>query len=364
MAIDGEDVGTIRNLLTLQTTTEGSFRSGITSTVNQVDATEIRLRPLDTAKVSQLGAINASADEINVLDNWTGDQGDLDAAKRVNDARLADGNVPPDHTGANIRNVLSYSSTTGYTWVPQNSSLIFRDGDGDPVTLDNGEYLMFTDGQGISIDFTDTSDGTSADPFDLTIGLVGTNLSGVSATRDTQVLSGNSEWFTPPDTTYSNGAGLSLSGTTFSVNFGTGTDNAVRGNDARLSDSRAPTAHNQAASTITSGTFATNAVYTFLNEVRADNFCVTSDVRLKDNVETLEDSLEKIKSLRGVSYTMKDKSSVGLIAQEVEKVIPEVVTTGDDGMKGVAYSQLVGVLIEAVKELSSQVEELKNGTST
>lgn len=85
-----------------------------------------------------------------------------------------------------------------------------------------------------------------------------------------------------------------------------------------------------------------------------------SDRRLKDNIETIPNALEKVEAMRGVTFTRKDtgKESIGLIAQEVEEVIPEVVNNEGE-YKGVAYGNLVGVLIEAIKELSAEVKELK-----
>ena len=84
-----------------------------------------------------------------------------------------------------------------------------------------------------------------------------------------------------------------------------------------------------------------------------------SDMRLKSNVETIDSALEKVEALRGVSYEKDGKKSVGVIAQEVADVIPEVVSQ-DGEYLGVAYGNLVGVLIEAVKELSAEVKELKS----
>lgn len=84
-----------------------------------------------------------------------------------------------------------------------------------------------------------------------------------------------------------------------------------------------------------------------------------SDLRLKRNVSTVEDALELVDSMRGVWYTMGDKDRVGVIAQEIEQVLPQVVVTGDDGYKSVAYGNIVGVLIEAIKELKREVDRLK-----
>jgi 6-phosphogluconolactonase (cycloisomerase 2 family) len=90
--------------------------------------------------------------------------------------------------------------------------------------------------------------------------------------------------------------------------------------------------------------------------------CAYSDVTLKDNIEVISDPLTKVLKLRGVTFTRKDlndnRTHMGVIAQEVEEVIPEVVITGDDGIKTVAYGNMVGLLIEAVKELTNQNKEL------
>jgi len=86
-----------------------------------------------------------------------------------------------------------------------------------------------------------------------------------------------------------------------------------------------------------------------------------SDVRTKENIETVENSLDLVSQLRGVWYNKigKDERKVGVIAQEVEEVLPEVVHTDTEGMKAVDYGKMVGVLIEAIKELKQEIEELK-----
>ena len=93
-----------------------------------------------------------------------------------------------------------------------------------------------------------------------------------------------------------------------------------------------------------------------------NNVTAFSDERLKDNIETLEDGLDKVEQLRGVTYTRDGRENIGVIAQEVEKILPEIVKTADDemGTKSVDYSRITAVLIEAVKDLSARVKELEN----
>ncbi len=90
----------------------------------------------------------------------------------------------------------------------------------------------------------------------------------------------------------------------------------------------------------------------------------TSDRRLKTNIQPLQNALDNTLKLRGVSYNWIDANKIrtnqiGVIAQEVEELYPEFVHTDDKGMKSVNYSQMVAVLIEAVKELNTKIEILE-----
>ena len=85
-----------------------------------------------------------------------------------------------------------------------------------------------------------------------------------------------------------------------------------------------------------------------------------SDISMKDNIVTITSALNTVDKLRGVHYNLKDtgESKIGLIAQEVKNVLPEVVV--DNGNQiGIAYQNIVAVLIEAIKELNQKVEKLE-----
>ena len=93
--------------------------------------------------------------------------------------------------------------------------------------------------------------------------------------------------------------------------------------------------------------------------ITAVAFNSTSDENLKYNVETVGNALDTVNSLRGVKFQWKEDDGVsyGVIAQELQQVLPELVSAGD--IKTVNYNGIIGVLIEAVKELKAEIEELK-----
>ncbi len=98
----------------------------------------------------------------------------------------------------------------------------------------------------------------------------------------------------------------------------------------------------------------------------------SSDKNLKENISNIENSLDKVSKLNGVYYNWTkeaqekhshfgEEKEVGVIAQDVEAVLPEIVATREDGTKAVRYERLCAVLIESIKELKKEIEELKTG---
>ena len=94
----------------------------------------------------------------------------------------------------------------------------------------------------------------------------------------------------------------------------------------------------------------------------------TSDQRLKENIKPLADATEKVKKLTGVEFDWKQEHKevhgyeghdVGVIAQEVQEVLPEAIRTNDSGYLSVRYEKLIGLLIESNKELAARIEELE-----
>ena len=120
--------------------------------------------------------------------------------------------------------------------------------------------------------------------------------------------------------------------------------------------------------TITSGTLSAAKVSTTKLTFNPSSGLLTStdynsssDKRLKKGIKTVDSALTKVEALRGVSFTWKDSNTkaIGMIAQEVQDVLPDVVTTDDDGYLGIKYTNVIGVLVEAIKELKADFEAYK-----
>jgi len=166
-------------------------------------------------------------------------------------------------------------------------------------------------------------------------------------------------------------SGVTLGNNLNSLSFGSylTADGSYNGSTARTVSIAATTANT--ANTLVvrspSGDFDAGTINaSYLNAtftVTAADFNSTSDLDLKTNVNTVENALETVNSLRGVSFDWKSngKKSYGVIAQELEEILPDLVATQQN--KSVNYNGLVGVLIQAVKELSAEVEELKKKVS-
>ena len=143
------------------------------------------------------------------------------------------------------------------------------------------------------------------------------------------------------------------------------TNNIIFSAGGNLLDYSTTKLSGSAATHLTMGQISSSGDVVALGDVVAYN---SSDVRLKDNIEVIQGSLDKIGGIRGVEFDWNEKSpgwarerghDVGVIAQEVQKVIPEIVVERKNGYLGVDYKRLVPLLIESVKELKQEVEILK-----
>ena len=223
--------------------------------------------------------------------------------------------------------------------------------------------VSYNDSAGtISISSTDTNTDTNTTNFNINAnGGANENISAGEAIRfngggATSVSrSGNTLTISSTDTnTDTNTVTTNIAGTGVSVSAGTGN------------------------STISIGqAVATNSTVQF-GEVRSTGDIIayyTSDLALKENINPISNALDKVSQLGGYSFDWKDthledrgglddmfvkKSDVGIIAQEVQKVLPEAVGKREDGTLGVRYELLVPLLVESIKELKKEIQSLKS----
>ena len=134
----------------------------------------------------------------------------------------------------------------------------------------------------------------------------------------------------------------------------------------RVNNTTASTSATTGAITTTGGVGIGGALFTTGAITSANNVTAYSDVRIKDNIIIIDDALNKVNKLKGVTYNRididdKDKRYVGLIAQDVQSVMPEAVNINNDEINtlSVDYQGLIGLLVESIKELKLEIDELK-----
>ena len=105
-------------------------------------------------------------------------------------------------------------------------------------------------------------------------------------------------------------------------------------------------------------------------DIIAYSTSVASDINLKDNIEIIPSALDKLSQVKGVTFDWKKdgKASAGVIAQDIEKILPSAVTehkelNSDEVYKHVDYNQVIGLLVESIKELKSELDDLKSSNS-
>ena len=160
---------------------------------------------------------------------------------------------------------------------------------------------------------------------------------------------------------YLNGITRSGNVLTFSVN-GTTNQTYTFGSAAWAATTDfAASSHTHTPSQVGLGNLSANGNNLTGNFVATGDITAFSDARVKENVETISNALESVNQMRGVTYNKigEEKESVGVIAQEIQEVMPQLVAENEDGMLSVAYGNITAVLIEAVKELTAKVESLE-----
>tara|TARA_B100001287_G_scaffold244528_1_gene221242 strand:- start:72 stop:902 length:831 start_codon:yes stop_codon:yes gene_type:complete len=233
------------------------------------------------------------------------------------------GTVAPNLTKLTINGVDVATSASDLTNAI--TGFVLEDGDGTEVTIAGGQEVKFVEGGGIDIDWTDTSTGSDADPYDLTFTLN----SDMRKSGNVDVYTGN----TADYVFYDADVGMRF--------YTAGAE------DMRLTDG---------------------------GDLHVDGNIIgysstISDQRLKGNINKIENALDKVMQINGYTFTYNHdgKQSAGVIAQEVENIMPSAVQStnlvfNEDNnveFKTVQYDQLHGLLIEAIKELKEELEQCK-----
>lgn len=229
----------------------------------------------------------------------------------------------------NVKSNWTESSSSSDAYIQNKPSLATVATSGSYTDLSNKPTIptnnnQLSNGNGYITSFTNTtySAGTG-------LSLSGTTFNN-TITNNNQLTNGNG--YVTTDTTYSGGTGISISGTTINRDALNPSDCAL----GQLSN----------AGRNLNGDFTASG-----------NITAYSDKRLKSGIKTIDNALDKVEQMRGVTFYKDGALSSGVIAQEMEEVAPELVLDGE--FKSVAYGNTVGYLIEAIKELKTEVEELK-----
>jgi hypothetical protein len=117
------------------------------------------------------------------------------------------------------------------------------------------------------------------------------------------------------------------------------------------------------STSVSTGSLVVNGGVGVAGRLTVNNIVETSSIAFKENINPIENALDSILNLRGINYDRKDRSEIGesgLIAEEVDKVIPSLVTKDEQGNPyGVKYTKIVAYLVEAIKDQQRQIEDLK-----
>lgn len=232
-----------------------------------------------------------------------------------------------------------------------------------PATPSTGNYIRVADGNNWeTTNLTIGRNGSTIEgsAADLTLDVAGITVDIIYDGTTWEVFA-NTGPMELPDQTGQSGKYLTTNGTTTS--WATISAGLSISDDTTTNADYYPAILTAASGTATSTKVSSTKLYfnPSTGQLNATNFNSLSDARYKINVTPITGAGKKIAAINGVSFNWleNNKPSLGVIAQEVEQVLPELVATGSDGFKSVNYSGIIGVLIEAVKELQAEISALK-----
>ena len=345
---------------------------GITSTNTELNLLD-GVSGLVKADFTKLAAVDASAAELNILDGATLTTAELNYV---------------DGVTSNIQTQLDTLAGTDIgitlTGAVTGTGTITNLGDVSIATTATPDPTLTIDGDASgTATFTNLGDATltltiTDDSHNHTIA----NVDGLQTALDGKLATTHDFSITLTGDVTGTGTVTDMGDVSFSTTIADDSHNHVISNvdglqtalDAKQANLSAGTGVSISSNTVSIGqSVATNASVTFATVSATGDIVAyaSSDERLKDNIEVISNPIEKVQQLKGVTWDWNDNAdelqkslpNVGVIAQDVEKVLPQLVKDRDNGFKGVDYDKLVGLLIEAVKDQQTQIDELKSKLS-
>ena len=357
----------------------GEGLTGVASTDNIQTATDatflanVNISGITTLSNTKISGITTATNKIEVRSD-DGSEGRIDFYCEVSNAHYTRIQAAPHASYAgNATVVLPNSSGT----------LLLTDGSGASLTNLNGSNIASgtiaaarvatlnqdTSGNAATATALETARNIGGVSFD---GTANINLPGVNQAGN-QNTSGNAATATALETARTIG-GVSFDGTA-NINLPGVNQSGTQDTSGTATNATNITLAAESSDTTCFPVFATaatgnqapktssNLTYDSVDEILScTDFNTTSDINLKKDIEIISNANEILNQINGVNFTWikSNKPSIGIIAQEIEKVLPQLVNERTDtGTKSVNYNGLIGVLIEAVKELSQRVEELE-----
>ncbi len=301
---------------------------------------------VDLSNHSGVGVLTATTFSGNLTGNVTGT-----ATSTTNIPNLT-GDITSVNTTTTLAtvnsNVGTFGSSTAIPSIAVNAKGLVTGISTSAITVGDGTLTLATSGTGLSGSQTFTANQSGNATFTVTSNATSANTVSTIVARDGS--GGFIAGIITASAFFGDGSGLS------GVSAG-----STVADDTSTDETFFPLLTQQTSGTITDSKVSTTKL-TFnpsTGTLNATELNSTSDINLKENIRPIEESLNKVLQINGVEFDWKDnqQSSMGVIAQEVEKVFPSLVRTAEN--KSVNYNGLIGVLIEAVKEQQKQINILK-----
>jgi hypothetical protein len=408
------------NTVTLTTDTTGDYVASITAGEGITGAASgegstptlaVDLNELTTSTADADGDFFAVVDSVGAqkkltkgniaISGFNNDSGFIDGSA-LNASNLSSGTVPdarfpatlPAISGANLTNLNASNLASGTVPDARFPATLPAISGANLTNLDASDLASGTVPIArIDLNLLTTSTADGDGDFFVVVDSVGAEKKLTKANINISGFNNNSGFTTNTGTVTSvgvtAGAGLTGGGTvttsgTINLDVGAGTgidvaadaisvdvsDFMTNGSNNRVVTATGTDAMNAEANmTFDGSTLAVTGAITATGDITA---FFTSDRNLKQNIVNIENSLDKVSKLNGVYYNwtkealeknthLVDQKEVGVIAQDVEAVLPELVATREDGSKAVRYERLCAVLIESIKELKKEIDTLKTG---